>query len=148
MKISAEEKKYLKYGVGILGVLLIYKYFISNKIDNTGVLIDPTGNGNNASNGGLAPIFNPKSVADDLWIAMKDMGTDENAIFETLKYVNQAQFNQVIQAFGKRAYNKTTGNNLTVWGFSLNKYDLKSWLRFELSDQNYNTLRTKYSGQL
>jgi len=152
---KAEEKKYLIYGGIGLGVIVLYKLLFSSKIENQGVSVDPTGNGSNTG-GGITPyIFKASAVANDLWVAMKDMGTwsfcDKNCeddIFETLKPVSAEQFSEVVKAFGKRKYNNATGNNYEVWGFPIDSYDLKHWLKKELSTQKYNTLRLRHPTEL
>ena len=154
--MNDQEKKYLKIGGITIGLWLAYKLIFEKKIDNQGVYVDPTGNGSSTGNGGVTPyIFNANSVANALWVAMKDMGTwsfcdkgCEDDIFEALKPVNAQQFTAVFNAFGKRKYNNATGNNYEVWGFPIDSYDLKHWLKKELSAQKYNTLRLKYPGQL
>lgn len=147
INLTTKDKKYLQYGAIGLGVILLFRYF--NKDYNQGVVTDPTG-------GSIAPyIFNASNVANALWVAMKNMGvwsfcdkSCEDDVFAALKFVNAQQFSQVVKAFGKRKYNNVTGNNYEVWGFPISSYDLKHWLKQELSSEKYNTLRLKYPGQL
>lgn len=136
--MTDQDKKNLKtvaYLLGGAGLL----YLVFSKPSET----DPTGNG-----GTYIPpvvVFNAKNVAEGLYNAMKDSGTEEEAIFEILKPVNQTQFAQVVEAFGKRSYNKYTGNQYNFNPFSsLEKLDLKTWLNEELSAKDYAILRNKY----
>lgn len=136
--MTDQDKKNLKtaaYLIGGAGLL----YLLFSKPSET----DPTGNGGTYIPPVLA--FNAKNVAEGLYNAMKDSGTEEEAIFEILKPVNQTQFAQVNEAFGKRSYNTYTGNQYNFNPFSaLAKLDLKTWLNEELSAKDYAILRNKY----
>lgn len=144
--MSPEEIKNLKTGaIVVAGVGLLY-LIVSNKNDNSGSVQDPTGNSGYIP---VIPVFNAQKVATALWEAMKDRGTEEEVILEVLKYVNQNQFAQVIIAFGKLNYNPVTGDQVNYNPFgSLTKYDLKFWLKEELSAQEYAILRSKYPNSL
>lgn len=140
MKITEQEKKNLTVGIAVLiGGIVLYNVFGKN----TESTPDPTGNG------GVVPgqvAFNAKGVANSLYNAMKDMGTDEEAILEILKPITQQQFGQVISAYGKLNYNTTTGDQVNYNPFSsLPKLGLKDWLFNELSGKEYAILRLKYS---
>ena len=144
--MTANEKKYLKYGSVIALIGLVYlltrtkqESGSSNVFDNT-----PLPNGT---------LFNAKSIAELLYDAMKDSGTDEASIFNALQGVDESRFIAVSNAFGRRSYNETLGNqyNLPPWfpGYSpLPLLPLKTWLKTELSKQNYETLRLKYPNSL
>lgn len=139
--MTPEQSKNIKTGLGILGGLALLYLIIGKKTDNSGAAIDPTGNGGYLPN----PVFNAKNVASSLYEAMKDSGTDEETILEVLKTVNQAQFAQVVTAFGRLSYNKTLGNQYNVNPLeALPKVDLKGWLYNELSTKDYAILRSKY----
>ena len=139
MTMTPEETKYLKIGAGVVGGLLLLKLILGSKTESTP---DPTGNGNYNP---TQIVFSPRSVADGLYQAMKDTGTDEEAILEILKTVTQAQFAQVVTAFGSKYYNATTGNQYNFNPFSsLPKVNLKGWLVEELSLKDYTILRNKY----
>jgi hypothetical protein len=140
MKLTAEQKKYAIYGgIGLTAFLLWY--FLKPKNGSGGGQGDPTNN--NDSSGGQISTFDPKNVAENLYEAMKSLGTDESAIFNSLANVNQTQFAQVIKEFGNRVYNTYTGG--TAFG---SPYPLKVWLKEELSDDEYKTLRLKYPNYL
>lgn len=139
--MTPEQLKNVKTGLVVLGGLGILYLVFKNRTENSGT-VDPTGNG------GYTPVvgvFNAHNVATNLYDTMKNMGTDEEAILEILKPINQAQFSQVVIAFGKLAYNPVTGDqrNYNPFG-SLAKYDLKGWLKEELSAKDYAILRSKY----
>lgn len=138
MELTKREKIFLGVtGVVVTGVIV---YFVFFSKDKNGAENDPTGN--NGGNGQL-PAFNPQSVAETLHNAMKDSGTDESAIFNVLQTVNAQQFVQVVNAFGLRKYNSFLGND---WGGTLQP--LKVWLKEELNDSEYKTLRLKYPNSL
>ncbi|RDI07043.1 hypothetical protein [Flavobacterium sp. AG291] len=140
--MTDKEKKIALYaGVGLVAVLLISR--ILPKTDKSGGIDDPTGNGTNTNIPGTT--FNPSSVAETLYDAMKEMGTDEAKIMNALQYVNASQFAQVAAKFGKRSYNKTLGNQINPWPLTpLPLLPLQVWLENELSSSQYNTLRLKY----
>jgi hypothetical protein len=131
-----------KIVVGVSAVLLtgVIVFLIVKKKDNSGASDDPTGNNGNGSN--QVP-FNALSIADSLHNAMKDIGTDESAIFNALQGVNASQFVEVVTAFGLRKYNSWLGNDV---GGSVQP--LKVWLSEELSTDEYKTLKLKYTNSL
>lgn len=145
MKLTVQQQENIKNGAYLVGAgILVYFIFIKRK-ENT-INGDPTGNGSNIPAYG---VFNAMNVATNLYDAMKNMGTDREAIFEILKTVNQSQFGQVITAFGKLNYNPVTGDQRNYNPFGvLTKYDLKFWLKSELSNADYIQLRNKYPNYL
>jgi hypothetical protein len=107
-------------------------------------------------NYGTSIVFNPKSIADTLYEAMKStgksigsavglsIGTDKEVVFDLLTGVSERQFASIIKAFGLKAYNKLTGNQeFLVWQ-TYTKYGLKTWLKEELTVKDYALLRRKY----
>lgn len=147
MKFNDKEQKNALYIAGGLAVAaIIYKMTLG---DDASGSIDPTGNGYIPGSGTPQHlVFNPKVIADKLHDAMKDWGTDEAAIFAELKKVSTPQFADVEHWFGKRAYNRNSGNNLTLPGVNLPMYRLAFWLKNELDDTDYNSLRHKYPNYL
>ena len=89
----------------------------------------------------VLPVFSAKQKSSVLYDAMNSYkGTDEQLIFETLTGVTQSQFGLINQAFGLKNYNRLLGYN-TIGG---TKLPLKTWLREELEDDDYNLLRGKF----
>jgi hypothetical protein len=141
--MTPQEIKYLKIAAGVATGLFVLNLLLKSSPDSGA---DPTGNGNFIPS---QAVFNAKNTADGLYLAMRDSGTEEEAIFEVLKTVNQAQFAQVVAAFGKRYYNATLGNQYRVNPFTdLPKVNLKGWLIEELSLKDYTALRAKYHNKL
>ncbi|MXN90155.1 hypothetical protein GR160_02865 [Flavobacterium sp. Sd200] len=139
--MTDKDKKWLMIGSGVVAVIVIIN-LTRSKTDTSGSLEDPTGNGGNSS--ANAP-FNADYVATNLYDIMKGSFTDEQDIMDALKNVNAYQFQQVIIKFAKQSYNTTTGNQYNFWPLTpLPLEPLKVWLRTELSDSKYNTLRLKY----
>lgn len=97
---------------------------------------------------GISIQFNPITIAKQLHEAMRTTGTDEDLIFESLTGLSQTQFGSVVKAFGLKPYNKYTGNQMGVIGISLPKLNLKAWLKYELSEKQYKTLRYKFPNYL
>lgn len=149
--MTAKESKNIKIGVGVAAAAALI-YYLSQGAP-AGSQSDPTGNGGifnpGGSNGGGVAQFDANRVATILFDAMREMGTDRDAIFAALKNVNESQFTQVMQKFGKRSYNTTTGNQYNFFPITpLPLYDLPFWLKSELSTKDYGTLRAKYPNKL
>lgn len=70
------------------------------------------------------------SIADGLYAAMDDIGTDEAAIFRFLEGLNTEDLKAVYKAFGVRA-------ETIFWMFDIKKGDLFVWFRDELSAGDY-----------
>ena len=140
--MTPEQTKNLKIGAGVVAGLGLLYFLVVKKNDNSGGSQDPTGNGGYIPS---IPSFSAQKVATALYEDMKDMGTEEEAILEVLKYVNATQFSQVVNSFGNLNYNLTTGDQRNYNPLSpLTKHGLKVWLKNELSAQEYAILRTKY----
>lgn len=129
--MTEQETKYLKIGGGIL-LASVLLYFLLSKNPDSGASEDPT------QNSGIP--FDPKMIASNLLLYMDKWGTDEEEIIAELSNINQTQFGQVFTAFGKKNYNSWTGGD--DYGGSLQ--NLKYWLREELSDFYYDSLKLKY----
>lgn len=144
--MTPQNKKYLTYGILAIGLAGV-GYLILKKPDNGGGADDPTGNGSNTPS---TSHFNPKNIADALLDAMKDFGTDEEAILSILKFVSPVQFTAVKKAFGAHQYNSFTGDqiNLQAWFTQLPYVNLQGWLKSELSSKEYGILRNKYPKDL
>lgn len=139
------QQKYLLYG-GIATAALYLAFF--NKKAPGGSADDPTGNGE-AEATGDPNVFNAFRVATDLYEAMKNWGTNEDAIIAALKTVTQPQFGQVVAKFGSLPYNDVTGDQFNAFPLtSLPRRDLPYWLKSELSDANYANLKRKYPNYL
>jgi hypothetical protein len=134
--------KYIKYTLGALAAGFIVYQIV--KKPTGGSETDPT------QDGGSQPGFNAQKVVTDLLSAMASMGTNEAKVLSTLKYVTPAQFDLVFKAFGRRQYNPISGDQINPFGWftELEFYDLQQWLEFELSETDYNVLKTKYPNKL
>ena len=141
--MTPQEKKTALYvGGGVLLVGIGYLVFF-NKSDTAGAYLDPTGNGTVLNP--TTSSFNAKNIADNLYNAMRESGTDEDVIISELKNVSQPQFALIVKSFGRKQYNDTTGNQYNYIPFTqLPLVDLKGWLKSELSLQEYTNLRRKY----
>ncbi|WP_297509958.1 hypothetical protein [Flavobacterium sp.] len=106
-------------------------------------------NGNAYLNQGMiTESFNAKEIAAVLYNAMKEVNftntEKRKTIFTTLTGVSQAQFSWVVKAFGSRFYNPTTGNIYFAFWQTPTKHPLKTWLKEELSESDYNLLKSNY----
>lgn len=93
--------------------------------------------------------FSAITVSKQLYEAMRNTGTDEDIVFETLTGLSENQFRLVINAFGLKPYNTVLGNQKTligsdVFGYKLPKHGLKSWLKNELSNEKYKLLKINF----
>lgn len=147
--MTPQQAKNIKIGVGVVVAGIVLYLIFKDKNDGSGSSTDPTGNnGNNAGNP-TGSVFNANNVVETLYDAMREMGTDEDTIINTLRYVTASQFDVVFQKFGKRQYNKTLGNQYNFNPLSQLPYvDLKGWLQNELSITEYNNLKRKYPTKL
>lgn len=143
--MTPQETKYLKYGAGAIGIGIII-YLLLQKSDNGGANTDPTGNGSTIPSN---INFNPNVVAELLYNAMREVGTNENKVINTLRTVSAPQFDLVFKAFGTRQYNDITGNQYAYLPWQTLPYvNLQGWLESELSEQEYENLRRKYPNKL
>ncbi len=140
--MTPKEKEYAKYGVIALGSGLLVWLLARKPNESGGTQTDPT-NGN--TGGGYSIPFNAASVAENLFQLMDGYGTKEDQIIAELTQVTQAQFAQVVQAFGKKPYYLFGSND---WFGDLQ--GLKYWLQEELgvTSDYYRTLKLKYPNYL
>ena len=92
--------------------------------------------------------FNGKEQATVLYEAMKEANftntEKRKTILTTLTGVTPLQFSLIVKAFGNRYYNTLTGNtSFAIWQTPV-KHSLKVWLKEELSDSDYQLLKSKY----
>lgn len=134
-------KKKIIVGVTFL-VFLTGVYLLTKKgKDGKSVLGSKKSNYIDEGDINLVPVFSAKQKVSVLYDAMnKYNGTDETLIFETLTDVSQLQFGLISKEFGLKNYNRFVGYN-TVGG---TKLPLKTWLREELNDSEYNLLRKRF----
>lgn len=108
--------------------------------------------GNNGVISSTGQVFDAKSIADKLEQAMLQNAsiwdifnpTDEETIYKLLAPLSGSQFYQVIQSFGKRKYNKITGDDT----FAIFSYSLPEWLKSDLTAAEYSVLKSKFSNYL
>ncbi|WNM19279.1 hypothetical protein [Flavobacterium capsici] len=151
--MTPQDKKYITYGVGGIAAILLLSAIFKKKNDPSNSTYDPTGNGSvtNANNS----VFNAKKIADELYNLLRRTGgssflnpgqTEE--VFSLLRTVSQNQFGQLMTAFGKRAYNKFSANDLFLLWQTPTYYPLDIILKNELSTDDYNDLKQKYPNYL
>jgi hypothetical protein len=135
-----DKKKIIIVGVSVV-ILGIGAYLLTKTNKNGKSLL---GGGKKYVDEGdinLMPVFSPSQKVSVLYEAMnRYSGTDETLIFETLTGVTQAQFGLISKTFGLKNYNRILGYN-TIGG---TKLPLKTWLKEELNDADYNLLRKKF----
>lgn len=134
--------KQIGWGIGI--IVVGYLLFTSNS-DSAAGPSDPTGNSGTPQ---LDPGsgFNANRVANELYEAMRHINflPNNDEILTILGNVSQAQFGQVFKAFGRKYYNKTTGNQTEYFGIKIGAHDLRTWMQSELSSKDYNFWKLKY----
>ena len=135
--MTPKESRNLKIGIGIAAAA-IGIYLFSQSSDTGGESSDPTGNNGNAGN---VSDFDANQVRLALFHAMNQLGTDENTIVQTLRYVTPAQFDKVITAFAKERYNDFFGYKTA----GAPERDLLYWLNAEMADSSeYANLKRKF----
>ncbi|MCL9806807.1 hypothetical protein NAT51_14830 [Flavobacterium amniphilum] len=135
-----ESSKILPISVGVAGfTILLFSIAQANK----------TRKGKAYQDGNLtAQSINAKDIATTLYNAMKQANftntEKRKTILTTLTGINEAQFSWIVKAFGKRYYNRLTGNTyFALWQTPV-KHPLKVWLKEELSDSDYQLLKSNY----
>jgi|GEM_PF-6771660 len=148
--MTPQQQTYLRYGIGSTAAALAV-YFLFFKGSENG----PSG-GEPTGNGGINPGYNfdAHKVATDLWEVLMKRGfagawvnsSDAETIIEILTPVNQDQFAQVIDAYGKLNYNPVTGDQTKFWFVDIAKYGLVAVLKEELptNTEVYRTLKSKF----
>lgn len=142
--MTTKQKEYVKYGGIAIGTGLLV-WLIASKKETGGTQQDPTSGNSGSNTGGNYIPFNASAVADNLFQLMDGFGTKEDEIIAELTQVNQSQFGQVVQAFGKKPYYLFGSND---WFGTLQ--GLKYWLQEELgvTSDYYRTLKLKYPNYL
>lgn len=133
-----ESEKIIGYSVLALGIgTVIFAITSGSKAKKSQIYLD-------ASTGGTNALFNAKKIAETLYDAMKGINftNDEknDIIFSALTGINQAQFGLVFKAFGSRRYNTYTGQSAT----GIYSYNLRTWLKEELSASSFRQLQESY----
>ncbi len=141
--------KHLPKIIVATGILSVVYAFISvgkgkNALNNYGKYLPEDGSD-------IFPI-DAKNIATTIHEIMRVTNwsnTDKNKIvFEALQPLSTAQFAQVIKSFGLKYYNPRIGDDLTYFGFKPTKYSLPFWLKSELNNNEYSTLKTRFSKYL
>lgn len=155
MTIDNNTMKVLKWGAiigaGIAAILVgkkIYNNIKSNKeINDYQKTLDNKVNESTKVIKATLTKDRATEVAEHLYTAMADMGTDEDAIrAELVNIKNWTDWAMVEQAFGKRAYG-SYGKPLISWDAYTDNLDLMDWFRRECSDsllKHITTLRQSY----
>jgi len=104
-----DNKKLLTWGAVIVGGYIIYKAIQSNKNKKlqSGYPYSPDPNGG----GVIITTFNANKIADDIFEAMDNYGTDwDTIVYSINKVKSNADFDALVTAFGTRTLNCGTGN--------------------------------------
>ena len=138
-----ETSKILPISIGIAG-LGMFLFAIAQ--------VQKSRNANGYLDGGTSLEFNPKEIAQTLYQAMKEANftntEKRKTILTTLTGVPPEVFALVVKAFGNRYYNTLTGNTyFAIWQTPV-KHPLKVWLKEELSQSDYQLLKSKFPKQL
>lgn len=134
------QKKVIIVTASVL-ILGLGVYFLTKTNKNGGSILGGTKKYIDEGDVNTIPAFSPTQKVALLYDAMnRYTGTDENLIFETLTGVTQVQFGLIQKAWGLKNYNRLLGYN-TIGG---TKLPLKTWLKEELNEQDYNLLRKRF----
>jgi hypothetical protein len=94
-------------------------------------------------NGTNAITLSIEEITDQLYKEMRLQNTDKRIIFKYLENVNEEQFKKIVAHFGKQKYSKITRSINPYYG-EIEELDMIEWLKNELSEQDYKTLKNKY----
>lgn len=135
-----DSSKIVPISVGVAGLgILLFTIAQTSKNKNANAYLDQASQTEN---------FNANEVVVTLYNAMKEANftntEKRKTILTALTGVNQAQFSLIVKTFGNRYYNTFTGNiYFAIWQTPV-KYPLKLWLKKELSNSDYQLLKSKY----
>jgi hypothetical protein len=121
-------------GAGVLvSTYMLYKWLTKPR---------PTAQFDNSFPNPVISDLKAKEIANILYNAMKNPGTDEQAIYNALQGLSYNDFVKVSNAFGMKYYNKTLGVEDDSWfsGIFTEQLDLTAWLYQELSLSDLNKL--------
>lgn len=86
------------------------------------------------------------AIANVLYDAMKNPGTDEEAIFNGLRDMTYNDFVLISDAFGKKSYNTNFGAE-PGWDIMADKHNLYDWLLFELKENEFSQIKLVVTGK-
>ncbi|WP_395074557.1 hypothetical protein [Flavobacterium sp.] len=135
-----DSSKIIPISVGVAGLgILLFAIAQTSKNKNANVYLNHALETEN---------LNVKEQATLLYEAMREVNftntEKRKAIFTALTGVTPLQFSLIVKAFGNRYYNTFTGNtSFAIWQNPV-KYPLKLWLKEELSNSDYQLLKSKY----
>lgn len=120
-----------KYALWIIGANMVYK-LIKRGNGQVDIPTDP-----GSSTGVLSfTLEEAQTIANRLYYAMADIGTNEDLLFDSLKNLTAQQLIMVYNAFGTRSY--AFSGNWFGLGYPL---DLFGWFNQELSGNDLNNMK-------
>ncbi len=142
-------KKHIPKVVAFSGLVGLIFAFVSvgkgkNALNNFGKFLPEDGSANNPID--ATEIAN--TIHEIMRVTNWSNSNKNNIIFEALGTLNPSQFAQVSKAFGLRYYNPKLGDDMTYFGIKPSKYNLAFWLKSELNDNEYLTLKSRFSKYL
>ena len=130
--------------IGIAGVALsVFGFFVANG-NKKKSLLDETMKDVDTSKLTISK-SDAQDIANRLYLAMKDMGTDETAIENMLlkeHNLSSEDMKLIVSAFGTKKYGKF-GAPMFEW-MGGDDLDLRGWLYRECSDSLYEKLNIKF----
>ena len=124
-----------------LGIMAVAGWNLKTIIDELKNFLSPNGDVDQEKSEAGTTLSDTAAtiLAETLYDAMEGTGTDEQNIFLAFrKMANRADFNKVYNAFGKRQYSRTWGNQGDP--LTSSKYDLLQWLAYELTNEERDKL--------
>lgn len=122
-------KKYWPWMLGLVAVS-VGGYMFYKKIKDPNIALKQ----DNSQEKSKLSKLEAQNIAETLFKAMYNPGTDENTILDVLNGKTYNDFVKISEAFGKRYYDKTLGIE-GGWLFN-DEYGLFEWLSFELSNSD------------
>jgi hypothetical protein len=124
--------KILIGGTVLIGGYAVYKQFFASD--------DPDVNFDDNEAPPVIDAVTAKTKAEQLFNAMRNLGTDEQTIYDVLSGLSYNDFVMISNAFGKKYYDKSLGVD-GGWIFN-DKLSLHEWLLEELDNGELNELAT------
>lgn len=120
-------------GIGLLGFIAYLGYEYLNRDKLPPLVTNP-----NFPPSTLSDV-QANAIAERLYAAMKDVGTDEEAIMSALQNLTENDFIKVYEAFGKRQYSLAWGN--VGDPITSGDHHLITWLTNELNTKEIEEIQ-------
>ncbi|MDB0602888.1 hypothetical protein PL373_17470 [Tenacibaculum maritimum] len=133
---------YILLGILIIPIFILIYSFFSSFFDFFKVK-DPVPDYSMSENGSVISDSVAKSLAEQVFNSMNQLGTNEVLLFDAFKGLNLGDFGKVYNFFGKRPFIEFigVGTNSDLLGVN---FDLYGWIQHDLTTDEYLKLKRLY----